>query len=227
MLRSLSTSSDTSRPPRGQTRDTLVRVAADLLEEGGLEAVTLREVGRRAGVSRAAPYRHFDSKEGLLAAVCAHDLGTLRDALERAVAGAPTPLASVQRMLDAFLSSARERPRRYGLLFSSEFEGREDAELSGAAADCLAVFVSAADVAMRTGELPRQDPRRLAALLLATAHGVAELERSGHLTRAKWGTDGSGVLRQLVAAIASQAHEPDATPRTSPRARRRSRPSPG
>ena len=176
----------------------------------------LREVGRRAGVSRAAPYRHFDSKEGLLAAVCADDLRALREALERTMEGARTPLAAVERMLDAFLSSARERPRRYGLLFSSEFEGRDDAELSQAASDCLAVFVSAADAAMRTGELPRQDPRRLAALLIATAHGVAELERSGHLTREKWGTDGSGVLRQLVAAIAGEAHGPDAKHRKSP-----------
>jgi hypothetical protein len=108
-------------------------------------------------------------------------------------------------MLTAFLSSARERPFRYGLLFSSAFEGRTDPELSEAASACLAVFVSVAEDAMRAGQLPRQDPRRLAALLVTTAHGVAELERSGHLTRAKWGTDGNGVLGQLVAALASQA----------------------
>ena len=206
MLLPLAASTDITRPPRGATRDTLVHVAADLLEEGGLEAVTLREVGRRAGVSRAAPYRHFDSKEGLLAAVCADDLRTLRDALERAAAGARTPLAAVERMLEAFLSSARQRPRRYGLLFSSAFQGRDDAELSKAASECLAVFVSAAQAAMRAGELPRQDPRRLAALLVTTAHGVAELERTGHLAREKWGTDGRGVLRQLLAALAAQAH---------------------
>ena len=225
MLGSLSFSSDIARPPRGQTRATLVRVAADLLDEGGLEAVTLREVGRRAGVSRAAPYRHFDSKEGLLAAVCANDLRALREALEQTVQGAPTPLVAVEQMLDAFLSAARLRPRRYGLLFSSEFEGRDDAELSQAVSDCLAVFISTAEAAMETGELPRQDPRPLAALLIATAHGVAELERSGHLAREKWGTDGSGVLGQLLAAIAGQAHGPGAEPRKSGGGRRRSRPS--
>lgn len=200
---SLSVSSDIARPPRGRTRETLVRVAADLLEEGGLEAVTLREVGRRAGVSRAAPYRHFDSKEGLLAAVCADDLRALRESLEQTVGEAHTPLVAVQRMLDAFLLRARERPRRYGLLFSSEFEGRDDPELRDAVTGCLAVFVLAAEAAMQSGELPQQDPRQLAALLISTVHGVAELERSGHLKREKWGTDGSGVLRQLVAAIAS------------------------
>ena len=204
----MAASPDTAKPRRGQTRDTLVRVAAELLDEGGLDAVTLREVGRRAGVSRAAPYRHFDSKEGLLAAVCADDLRTLREALEQSAAGARTPLAAVKRMLEAFLSSARERPRRYGLVFSTEFEGRDDPELAEAVSGCLAVFLSAADAAMRAGELRRQDPRRLAALLIATAHGVAELERSGHLTSEKWGTDGRGVLQQLVAALGAEAHGP-------------------
>ena len=55
------------------TRDTLVAVAAQLLDEGGPEAVTLREVGHRAGVSHNAPYKHFADKEALLAAVAAFE----------------------------------------------------------------------------------------------------------------------------------------------------------
>jgi AcrR family transcriptional regulator len=195
-------STDIARPARGQTRDTLVRVAADLLEEGGIEAVTLREVGRRAGVSRAAPYRHFDSKEGLLAAVCAHDLVVLREALEEAAARARTPLGALERMLDVFIASARLQPHRYGLLFSSEFEGRDDPELEEAAEACLAVFIAATAAVLPPGDPRRRDPRRTAALIIATAHGVADLERNGHLTREKWGTDGRSVLRQLIATIA-------------------------
>jgi AcrR family transcriptional regulator len=199
---SVSASTDVARPARGETREALVRVAAELLEEGGIEAVTLREVGRRAGVSRAAPYRHFDSKEGLLAAVCAEDLRTLRAALEQAAAKARTPHGALERMLDVFLGSARERPHRYGLLFSSVFRGRDDPELAEAAEECLAVFVAAAAAVLPADDPRRRDPRRVAALMIATAHGVADLERSGHLTREKWGTDGRGVLRQLLAAVA-------------------------
>ena len=57
------------------TRGALIDQAAQLLDGGGLEAVTLREVGARAGVSRGAPYRHFADKEGLLTAVAADGLG--------------------------------------------------------------------------------------------------------------------------------------------------------
>src|ERR1700709_543537 len=53
------------------TRRALLSNAAELLDSGGPEAVTLREVGARAGVSRGAPYRHFTDKENLLTAVAA------------------------------------------------------------------------------------------------------------------------------------------------------------
>ena len=51
------------------TRTLLIDAAADLLDKGGPAEVTLREVGRLAGVSHNAPYKHFDSKEELLSAV--------------------------------------------------------------------------------------------------------------------------------------------------------------
>ena len=52
----------------------LVAVAAELLDQGGPAAVTLRDVGRRAEVSRNAPYKHFASKEDLLAAIASREL---------------------------------------------------------------------------------------------------------------------------------------------------------
>ena len=48
------------------TRQSLLEAAGALLDAGGPEAVTLREVGARTGVSRSAPYRHFADKETLL-----------------------------------------------------------------------------------------------------------------------------------------------------------------
>lgn len=217
---------DASAPSlSGTTRDRFVAVAARLLDEGGLEAVTLREVGRRAGLSRAAPYRHFDSKEGLLAAIASHDLRLLRSDLDEAARKARKPIRAVARMLDVHVAQALDHPDRYRLRFSAQFKDREDAELSQAASDALETFVAATQRAIDAGELPQQDPRQLAALLIATAHGVAELTNSGHLERDKWGTDGAGVLRHLLAAIA-----PETTPaRSAPGGRARSapgRPSP-
>ena len=60
------------------TRRALLDDAGELLDCGGPDAVTLREVGARAGVSRGAPYRHFANKESLLTAVAAEGWERLR-----------------------------------------------------------------------------------------------------------------------------------------------------
>lgn len=203
----------TTAVPAATTRDRFVAIAAALVDEGGVEAVTLREVGRRAGLSRGAPYRHFDSKEGLLAAIAERDLRQLRADLDEVARRARKPIRAVARMLDVHVGQALDHPDRYRLRFSAQFKGRDDALLNEAAADALDTFVAATQRAIDAGELPPQDARQLAALLIATAHGVAELTNSGHLDRQKWGTDGTGVLRRLLAALASET--PPTEPRTS------------
>src|SRR2546429_7684555 len=78
------------------TRDTLLAAAAQLLDEGGPEAVTLREVGHRAGVSHNAPYKHFADKQALLAAVAARELDRSSSALSPTVGAPRPPEAAVQ-----------------------------------------------------------------------------------------------------------------------------------
>ncbi len=64
------------------TRRSLIEAAGTLLDLGGPEAVTLREVGARSGVSRSAAYRHFADKESLLTELAANGMSELGDALE-------------------------------------------------------------------------------------------------------------------------------------------------
>ena len=53
----------------GDLRGSILRAAGEILEKEGLEALSVREVARRAGVSHNAPYRHFPDQEALLAAL--------------------------------------------------------------------------------------------------------------------------------------------------------------
>jgi AcrR family transcriptional regulator len=85
------------------TRDALIDAAADLLTTGGPAAVTLREVGRRAGVSHNAPYKHFADKEELLAAVAARDLDRRAAATRRAARNRP-PAEALRAILSCSVS---------------------------------------------------------------------------------------------------------------------------
>ena len=74
------------------TRRALLDAASDLLDEGGPEAVTLRAVGARAGVSRGAPYGHFADKEDLLTELAAERWRDLTVVLAGLQASGATPV---------------------------------------------------------------------------------------------------------------------------------------
>ena len=78
MLLAVATRAETA----AMTRRSLLDAAGALLDAGGPDAVTLREVGARAGVSRSAPYRHFADKESLLTALATNAMNELGDRLE-------------------------------------------------------------------------------------------------------------------------------------------------
>jgi AcrR family transcriptional regulator len=166
------------------TRETLVTVAAQLLDEGGPEAVTLREVGHRAGVSHNAPYKHFADKEALLAAVAARELARRTSSLSAtrtaAKAGGLPPQEAVRTAMRSYVAWALEFPQRFKLVFGSW--SKDSDELAAAAGSARALLVGMVAEAQRAGRLPAADPERLASLLLAVTHGAVDLALAGHLS---------------------------------------------
>jgi len=167
------------------TREALVRAAASLMDAGGLEAVTLREVGRQAGVSRGAPYKHFTDKEALLAAVAAKDLDTLAGQLREVTAQAG-PDHDLRVLMHRYVSWALAHPARFRLVFAAW--SRSSEELGIAASSARSMLVEATAAAQRSGQLPTAEPERLSALLQALANGAVELALAGHLS-----PDGKGM----------------------------------
>jgi AcrR family transcriptional regulator len=174
----------------------LLDAAATLLDEGGLDAVTLREVGARAGVSRGAPYGHFADKEELLAALAieswvavAERLRALRrdDALD--VRG------RLRGALREILELARDRPSLYALMFVAP--SREPGRLIDAAAGAQDEFLAiVGDAVGNEGARPR------GALLMSSAHGIASMESSGQLDRSKWEATSDELLELLIDMVA-------------------------
>lgn len=162
------------------TREALVEAAAGLLEEGGVAAVTLREVGRRAGVSHNAPYKHFTDKEDLLASVAARELNR-HDASRRRGRAAQKPIDVVTARLHGFVRHALAHPELFKLTYGPWRTG--NAELTAAANAGRSSFVEVVRAAQADGDLPAGDPERVAALLQALAHGASSLALAGHLSR--------------------------------------------
>ncbi|WP_170210424.1 TetR/AcrR family transcriptional regulator [Saccharopolyspora antimicrobica] len=180
------------------TRRALLDAAADLLDSGGPDAVTLRAVGARAGVTRGAPYRHFPDKDSLLTTIAAEALDQLADQAQLVRADPRLPPAdTLHRALEALMTIGRRRPHLYRLMFASP---------SGAAAAVHAA-AQAANRAMDeflaiVGDLVgAQHARRFAALLLTSAHGITDMEVNGHLSADKWHITAEELVSTLVSMI--------------------------
>jgi AcrR family transcriptional regulator len=181
------------------TRRALLDAAADLLDLGGLEAVTLRAVGAQAGVTRGAPYRHFPDKENLLIAVGTRAWERLGDQMHALHADPGLSAAEKLRSgIIALISIGRSQPHLYKLMFSNP--PGDPAALARAAEHSQTEFL--AIVADLVGE---QNARRYGALLISAANGIAGMEVSGQLPDAKWGTvSAEELIDTLVGMIAGE-----------------------
>ena len=159
----MSTSDRATPYHHGDLNRALRDAAARILAEDGVDAVTLREVARAAGVSHNAPYRHFPSREALLAGLAADGFDRLRRRLE-AVSGSRR-VAALGR---AYLAFAVEERPHFLLMFGGGIDKAAFPDLSAAAAAAFAVLEAA--VAAEAGGTP-------AAALRAWAlvHGLANL----------------------------------------------------
>jgi AcrR family transcriptional regulator len=179
------------------TRRALLDAAAELLDGGGTEAVTLREVGARAGVSRGAPYRHFADKESLLTAVAAEGWERIGDGMHELRADSrPLPADKLRAALVGVITVSRQQPYLYELMFSTP-AGDPTAVVRAAQRMCDEFL---AIVAAAVGE---QHAQRDAAILLTGVHGAAGLESSGLLTTDKWHTTAEDLTEALVAMVAA------------------------
>lgn len=126
-----------------------------LLAAQGVDALSLRAAAREAGVSTAAPYRHFASKEALLAAMAAQGFQELSQGFEAALRRRATSPALL-RLAEAYLNFARCDPHLYRLMFRMPQEAYSGyAELHESAGMAFSFLASAyGDYVCDTGGLP-------------------------------------------------------------------------
>jgi len=175
------------------TRRALLDDAAELLDSGGPAAVTLREVGARAGVSRGAPYRHFADKESLLTAVAAEGWERVGDRMHALQTDSRLlPLDRLRAALLVLLTVSRAQPHLYQLMFTTPATD-PTAVVRAAQRGCDEFLTIVAAV---VGE---QDAQRCSAILLTGTHGAAGLESSGLLSTDKWHTTADELIDAVVA----------------------------
>ncbi|MFD0803867.1 TetR/AcrR family transcriptional regulator, partial [Streptomonospora algeriensis] len=152
----------------GDTRERLIEAASRLLARGGTEAVTMRQVGELAGVSRAAPYRHFDDKHDLLCAVAQRSMEAVRTEVVTALPTERTPPAEVpaalRRAFFSYLRDGIDRPEHYRLAFGEHLARVDGSGVQEAAEEMMQAGVDSLAAGQRAGVIRAGDPRAMAIL---------------------------------------------------------------
>jgi AcrR family transcriptional regulator len=162
----------------GNLREALIQAAQDLIGAKGPAGFTIAEAARLAGVSPAAPYRHFRDAESLLAEVATRGFEQFRDRLEAALNAAPAaePAQAAAAVGRAYLGFAREEPAYYAAMFEARIAREPFPDLQSAGDRAFAVLRALADRLAVAALIRPHPPALMIALhIWSTAHGIASL----------------------------------------------------
>ena len=182
-----------SRKPRdryhhGDLRRALLDEALRTIQDDGVEALTLRAIGVRLGVSRTALYRHFTDKRALLSAVATEVFRLLTERLLDAWGAGG--VRGFNAMGVAYIRFAMANPPHYRVMFGGFVDdGPRDEDLIRESTAAFQALVDALVALQKVGAVRKDDPPLLARFIWAAVHGVSMLIIDGRLSHQQTSID--------------------------------------
>ncbi|MGA4507912.1 TetR/AcrR family transcriptional regulator [Propionibacteriaceae bacterium G1746] len=167
----------------GDLAHALEVAAMELLDEQPAQAISLREVARRAGVSHNAPYHHFGDRTQLLKVLAERSMADLLARQLRVADAHPDPRAGARAVAEDYVDFALTRPHAFAAIYDPTIC------VPGRPTETMAPLIAreeqlVAEIARALH--PTYSPDQVeasASAMWGAAHGIAELGRAGHLTR--------------------------------------------
>ena len=165
----------------GNLREALIKAALDLIAAKGPSGFSFAEAARAAGVSPAAPYRHYRDRDALMADVATRGFAAFEAKLSVAWnGGKPNPQAAFERLGRAYLDFARQEPAQFSAMFESGLAFTAFPELHTAGERAFDVLREACASLIATMPEGKRPPVMMMALhIWALSHGIAALFARG------------------------------------------------
>ena len=169
----------------GNLKEALVNAALELIEKKGAAGFTFAEAARWAGVSPAAPYRHFRDRDELLSNVALQGFERFAAMLSTAWNdGRPNPQRAFEELGKAYLAFARTEPAYYSAMFEAGIPLDGNPELLAASERAFAVLRNATETLIADMPVKSRPPVLMMALhIWAMSHGIASLFGRGDAAR--------------------------------------------
>jgi AcrR family transcriptional regulator len=172
----------------GNLKEALLQAALNLIAQKGAAGFTFADAARMAGVSPAAPYRHFRDRDELLASIAQRGFEQFEQQLTQAWDdGRPDTVTAFERVGKAYLRFAREEPALYAAMFESGLPVDSNPTLQAASERAFAIIRAAAErlAALAPPGVPRPPAMMMALHIWSMSHGVASLFGRGDAARRK------------------------------------------
>jgi AcrR family transcriptional regulator len=160
----------------GDLRRALIDASLVLIAEEGFAALSLREVARRAGVTHAAPYRHFADKEALLAAVAEEGFRSMATQMRERMAKESGPVERLNACGVAYVLFAVQHPSHFRVMFGPHFTRPTKHEgLGTEGGNAFGLLLQCLQEGQQAGVLREGEPLSLALGAWSLVHGLASL----------------------------------------------------
>jgi AcrR family transcriptional regulator len=172
----------------GDLRRVLIHAAMELVGEGGPDAVRVREVARRAGVSPGAPFRHFASRDALIAAVAEEAQRRFRTEIDATLAKVPVddPLARFRALGLAYMRWAIKNPAHFEIISTGRYHAHDkSAFVARDNAEVIVLTERLLAKAHANGQLGSSDLKDVLIGGRSLVYGFARMSIDGHFPR--WG----------------------------------------
>ncbi|PUE26236.1 hypothetical protein B9Z39_10850 [Limnohabitans sp. JirII-29] len=186
----------------GDLRRALVQTALKVIDQRGVDALTLKDLAVRTGVSPGAPYHHFADRSELLAAIAQEGFELLASAMRHASeAAVQTPAANLQALGCAYIMFAVSHRGHFKVMFRGDLHGKENAARAQAGERAFQLLCDAVQACQKAGAVPKGNPEPWVLHAWATVHGLSTLLVDGSLKKTTIPAD---QLPQLITSLGTQ-----------------------
>lgn len=162
------------------TKQKLIDVTRQMIDSGGINSVSMREIGKKVQLSRSATYRHFKNKDELLAAIVLENFKMLKKGICELIIEIDDPINTVEAILRHYYDFGVRNREHYRLMFGNELKKEQYPEIYCAAFEIFEIVLTCIEKAQEQKSFIGKPSKELTAIAYAFIHGLVELNFAGH-----------------------------------------------
>ncbi|GKU24235.1 TetR/AcrR family transcriptional regulator [Clostridium folliculivorans] len=183
------------------TKQKLIDVTRQMIDESGVDSVSMRDLGKEMNLSRSAVYVYFKNKEDLLAAIVTEDFEILKSRIGKLIKEIEDPRELVYEVLYTFYDFGINNQEHYKLMFLKQWDKNQYDNLHIAAIEVFGIFYKCLEKPHEQKYTVNKPPKQLSAMVSSFILGLVELNSAGHLESEKGLDDPTALINSFIDLI--------------------------